>query len=83
MTYPCPCCGFLTLSEEGSDTYEVCPVCFWEDDGLQALQPDFAGGANTVSLNEARSNFKEFGACTREDRRNVRKPKESEKPEGL
>ncbi|MBQ6093927.1 MAG: hypothetical protein IJL09_00855, partial [Lachnospiraceae bacterium] len=28
--FRCPCCGFYTLEEVG--TYEVCPVCYWEDD---------------------------------------------------
>lgn len=26
----CPCCGYLTLVERGG--YDICPVCFWEDD---------------------------------------------------
>ncbi|MFB9883178.1 CPCC family cysteine-rich protein [Planobispora siamensis] len=29
--YPCPFCGFLTLGQRGM--HEICPVCFWEDDG--------------------------------------------------
>ncbi|MFG1660373.1 CPCC family cysteine-rich protein [Micromonospora chersina] len=29
--YACPCCGYLTLDERGGS--EICPVCFWEDDG--------------------------------------------------
>jgi Cysteine-rich CPCC len=29
--YRCPCCGFITLTERSAD--EICPVCFWEDDG--------------------------------------------------
>ena len=29
--YACPCCGFLTLPSRGG--YDICPVCFWEDDG--------------------------------------------------
>jgi len=27
----CPCCGSCTISERGD--YEVCKVCWWEDDG--------------------------------------------------
>lgn len=27
----CPCCGYRTIKERG--WYEICPVCYWEDDG--------------------------------------------------
>ncbi len=47
----------MTLTEEPPGTFEVCPVCGWEDDDAQARDPDFAGGANRVSLREARANF--------------------------
>jgi len=50
---PCPCCGSKILHEHGA--FEVCPVCNWEDDPAQSLDPDFAGGANTMSLNTARA----------------------------
>ena len=30
--FPCPCCGYKTLSESASGTYEICEICFWEDD---------------------------------------------------
>ena len=53
---------FLTLSEEPPGTYEVCPVCFWEDDPVQFSDVDYSGGANLVSLRQARLNFKNFGA---------------------
>ena len=33
--FACPCCGYLTLSEEPPGTYEVCPVCDWGDDDAQ------------------------------------------------
>ncbi|WP_442894120.1 CPCC family cysteine-rich protein [Bradyrhizobium sp. AZCC 1721] len=29
--FPCPCCGFPTLSERSA--WEICCVCWWEDDG--------------------------------------------------
>ncbi len=28
---PCPCCRYETLTEHA--TFEMCPVCWWEDDG--------------------------------------------------
>ena len=49
---PCPCCGSKTLSESG--VYEICDVCGWEDDPVQSANPNYAGGANKQSLNEAR-----------------------------
>jgi hypothetical protein len=61
--YPCNCCGFLTLTDPALGSYEICPVCLWEDDAVQNEDPDFAGGANSVSLTEARENYVRFGAC--------------------
>lgn len=74
MKYKCPCCGYYTFDQEPGDTYDICPVCFWEDDGFQLAEPDYAGGANGVSLNTARNNFKLFGACRQEMLPHVRKP---------
>ncbi len=51
----CPCCKSFQLDEVGG--YEICPVCNWEDDPVQRKDPDFAGGANKVSLNQARKDF--------------------------
>ncbi|WP_425493889.1 CPCC family cysteine-rich protein [Dyella silvatica] len=50
--YYCPCCGSKTIDEPG--VYEICDVCNWEDDPAQSSDPDYAGGANRISLNEAR-----------------------------
>ncbi len=63
MKYPCPCCGHHTFDRPPGKTYGICSVCFWEDDPLQLNDPSLSGGANAVSLNEARENFKKFGAC--------------------
>ena len=79
--YPCPCCGFLTLEEEPPGTFEICPVCFWEDDQVQFRDPDFAGGANSVSLNEARATFLAIGASDSRFADKVRTPTEDEKRE--
>ena len=51
--FPCPCCGNLTLSE--INTFEICNVCFWEDDPIQSSDPNYSGGANNCSLIQARN----------------------------
>ena len=79
--YPCPCCGHLTLAEEPPGTFEVCPVCFWEDDDVQYRDPKFRGGANRVSLSEARENFASLGASSKEFIDQVRTPRPEELPE--
>ncbi len=76
--YKCPCCGYYTFNEKPDGKYDICPVCFWEDDPIQRDEPDYQGGANHVSLLQARINFKEFGACEREMVTNVRKPNRDE-----
>lgn len=81
MTYPCPCCHFLTLSEPPPGSYELCPVCYWEDDAVQAYNPDLPGGANMMSLGEARKNFLMHGAVSPEFVSQVRKPLPNECPQ--
>jgi hypothetical protein len=81
--YPCPCCGFLTLGEEPPGTFEICPVCRWEDDYAQYHNPDLTGGANMVSLNQARKSFVEFGAKSKDALRLVRQPLTEEIPPEL
>jgi hypothetical protein len=76
--YFCPCCGFKTLDKPPPGTFDICPVCFWEDDDIQLDNPDYAGGANTPSLNQARKNYQEFGAIEIRLQKNVRKPTQEE-----
>jgi hypothetical protein len=78
--YACPCCGYLTLPQAPSGTYELCPVCFWEDDGVQFRNLDYEGGANKVSLNQARQNFGELGVSEARFKSNVRPPLPEEQP---
>lgn len=77
--FACPCCGYETLDEEPPGTYDICEICFWEDDGVQYKDPDYRGGANHVSLREAQRNFIEYGACEESCLKHVRKPTESDK----
>ena len=78
--YPCPCCGFVTLPERG--IYELCPVCWWEDDGQDDHDADqVRGGPNGVlSLTEARRNFSRIGAVAEQALPHVRPPTNHERP---
>jgi hypothetical protein len=78
--HACPCCGFLTFEEPPPGTYGICPVCYWEDDPVQFEDPSYAGGANRVSLAQARQNFLDLGAVSSEFVGNVRPPSDEEKP---
>lgn len=54
--HPCPCCGYLVF-QEPPGSYDICPICFWEDDIVQLAFPQMAGGANTLSLYESQKSF--------------------------
>lgn len=74
MKHTCPCCGYKTLDEKPTGTYEICGICFWEDDEVQYRNPDYEGGANAVSLRQARGNFMKMGACDKDSLPFARKP---------
>lgn len=78
--YRCPCCGFLTLAARGA--YIICQVCFWEDDGQDDHDADeVRGGPNrTLSLTQARMNFKSFRASDEQAVKFVREPRPEEIP---
>ncbi len=59
--YPCPCCGHLVFTEPPG-SFDICLICFWEDDATQLRWPRLAGGANAVSLLDAQRNLARFGA---------------------
>ena len=72
--WPCPCCGYRTLSEPPPGTFEICAICYWEDDNVQFDDPDYEGGANKVSLRQAQRNFIQLGACEARFVQSVRQP---------
>jgi hypothetical protein len=51
----CMCCALPTLPNES--IFEICPLCGWQDDGVQNDDPDFDGGANKLSLNKYRQKW--------------------------
>jgi hypothetical protein len=74
VTYHCPCCGYRTLPKRGG--YDICPICFWEDDGQDEQDADVVrGGPNgNASLTAARENFRAFGASLERRVKHVRPP---------
>jgi hypothetical protein len=75
--FRCPCCHHRTLPERG---YDICPVCFWEDDGQDDTDADvIRGGPNgRLSLTEARANYIRIGACDERCLSAVRPPRADE-----
>jgi hypothetical protein len=80
VRYACPCCDHFTLSEPPTGTFAICPVCGWEDDNIQYEQLDYVGGANKISLREARRNFGAHGISDPSHRRRRRPPHPDERP---
>lgn len=74
MKYQCPCCEYYTYTEKPEGKYDICPVCFWEDDPIQFQDVTYRDGANRVSLKQAKLNFKKFGASDKVLKQYVRKP---------
>jgi len=56
MPYTCPCCGYFVFGEPPG-SFEICGICGWEDDPVQAANPCTSGGANSESLSQAQDNF--------------------------
>lgn len=82
----CPCCESFYFREKNA--YEICPACGWEDDRVQRMDPDFEGGANELSLNEARVVFfekhpwlKKAGEAAESREEALEEETESETPE--
>ena len=64
----------MTLPEP--DAFEICKVCFWQDDGQDDPRADevFGGPNRLLSLTEARKNYRATGACETAFLQCVRKP---------
>ena len=78
--FACPCCGYRTLAAEPPGTFAHCEVCWWEDDQVQFEQPDYEGGANAPSLNQARANFLRIGVSDAQFAGSQREPLPEEMP---
>ncbi|NNV54254.1 CPCC family cysteine-rich protein [Limnovirga soli] len=51
----CPVCGYLTLDER--DSFDICAICFWEDDGIDDFEENNESGPNHMTLKEGREIF--------------------------
>lgn len=51
----CPCCRYLTLTNRGN--YDICPLCYWEDDGKAYDELDSYSSVNHATLGAYRQKF--------------------------
>ena len=56
LTFKCPVCGQYTF-KSGPGSYEICPICGWENDKAQYKDPTLKGGANRLSLKEYKEQY--------------------------
>lgn len=79
--YPCPCCGYLVFKERPG-CYEICPICFWEDNLPQLRFATSSGGPNKgMTLVEAQLNTVKYGAKVPGYERDVQLPVNFERDE--
>ena len=78
VRYRCPCCGARTLTAPAS--MDLCPVCWWEDDGQE--DDDASEVRLTVngdlSLSVAREHYRHCGAAHPRFIQYVRQPQDTE-----
>jgi hypothetical protein len=66
----CDCCDYFTIPD-GED-YEICSICFWQQDAFGISEPNEESGANhELTLVRGRKNFLTIGACCEEMLKNV------------
>ena len=51
----CACCGERSLPPVSA--FEICPICGWQDDDIQNEEPSLDGGANELSLDDAKKEY--------------------------
>lgn len=56
FVFKCPVCGKYTF-QSGPGSYEICPICGWENDKAQYKDPTLKGGSNRLSLKEYKKQY--------------------------
>ena len=74
----CPCCGYKTFEPGKYNTYNICPICSWEDESLIKTVVEEGGGANNVSLVQAQKNFKDLQSAEKQTQEFTREAQEDE-----
>ncbi len=60
--HQCPCCDYFTPEERAG--WDICPVCYWEDNGTDLDGLDRRSGcSHGLTLRQGRDNFERLGAC--------------------
>ncbi len=74
--YTCPCCGYKVFNEQPG-SFEICPICYWEDEAKQLRYPKETG-ANRISLIKAQENYEKHGVSDLNLKMLVREADENE-----
>jgi Cysteine-rich CPCC len=73
----CPICGYLTI--ENRCDWDICPVCFWEDDVLVVGDKDASSSANGgMFISTAQANYMLYGYSDPKHQAHVRPPNSQE-----
>ena len=81
IRHRCKCCDYFTLVGTEEDiAWDICPVCFWENDVFGTNIFAYSG-ANHMTLAEGRENYHVYGACDINSIGSVRLPLPKELPE--
>lgn len=60
--YTCPCCGYFSFNHPPG-SYDICPICLWEDDEVQLRQEWWDQGGANPPLRLCQANYVKFGVC--------------------
>jgi len=77
---PCPCCGFITIPNNGDALAYICPICFWEIDLFIQSNDEASDQNHSLTLTKARKNYQQFGAVLPDLKEYCRQPKKYEYP---